>query len=448
MLLTTQTRKPPGPRGLPLVGVAPQIARDPYGSFQQIARRYGDVASVPVPGMDLVLVSHPDHVKHVTNTKHAIYPKPALLRDILYREPPRFHGMANGEEWKRVRRMLNPRFTARGLAPLEELIIDAIVDSVDGWERYAASGEQVDIQEQFSLLTMSVMLRSMFTRPAPPEEIERLAASFVDLMRGMAISMLTTPLPAWAPRPFARRYEQAKDDICAYIDAMVAERRANPIPDGDLLSMVLDGEFDDGTTMDDEHIRRELMGLIFGGYETTAAVLSWVIARLPPAPDVQARAYDEVDALGGGRVTHDDLERLEWTRACFDECQSLQAFAVNAREATVDDEIGGYEIPAGTTVAFSGQTLHRDPRWWREPERFDPSRFLDEETNSYAFLPFGVGPRRCLGMKMAYMVGLWTLASAFQRYRFELPPGWRPQPRFVFSSVVKGGVPVTIHRRA
>src|SRR5699024_10868317 len=125
----------------------------------------------------------------------------------------------------------------------------------------------------------------------------------------------------------------------------------------------------------------------------------------------------------------------------------LQGFVLNAREATVDDEIGGFHIPAGTTVAFSGQTLHRDPRWWRDPERFDPTRFLQDEINTYAFLPFGVGPRRCLGMRMAYMVGLWTLASAFQRYRFELPPGWRPEPKFVFSSTVMGGVPVTIRRR-
>jgi len=440
-------RRPPGPRGLPLIGVVPQIARDPYGSFQRIAREYGDVVRVPVPAMDFVLISHPDHVKHVTNTNHAAYPKPDLLRDILFREPPRFHGMANGEEWKRVRRMLNPKFSARGLAPLEDLIIDAIVDSVDGWDRFAETGERIDIQEEFSLLTMSVMLRSMFTHPAPPDEVRRLANSFVDLMHGMAIAMVTTPLPGWAPRPFERRYERAKADIFAYIDAMVADRRRNPIADGDLLSMVLDGEFDDGTTMDDEHIRRELMGLIFGGYETTAAVMSWVLARLPFAPDAQQRAYDEVDALGGGRVGHDDLDRLTWLRACFDESQRLQGFVVNAREATVDDEIGGFPIPAGTTVAFSGHTLHRDPRWWREPERFDPSRFLDDEINTYAFLPFGVGPRRCLGMRMAYMVGLWTLASAFQRYRFEVPPGWEPQPKFVFSSVVKGGVPVTIHRR-
>jgi cytochrome P450 len=444
---------PPGPKGLPLVGVVPRIARDPYRSFQAIAREHGDVVSVPIPGMPLVLVSHPDHVRHITNRRHAAYPKPELFRDAFFRDAPRFHGMANGEEWKRVRRMLNPKFTAKGLAPLHDRIIDAIEEHVDGWSRYAARGETVDMQHEFSLLTMRVLLRSMFTRPAPDAEVEHLAEVFERVMRGMAATVLTTPLPSWIPRPHARRYDAAKAEVFDYLDRMIDERRAGPgaagaCTDGDLLDMVLHGEFDDGTTMTDEHIRRELLGLIFGGYETTAAVMSWTLARLPFAPAARERAYDEVDALGRARLTDDDLDRLPWLRACFDEAQRLQGFVLNAREATEDDEIGGYRIPAGTTVAFSGQTLHRDPRWWRDPDAYDPSRFLEDDINTYAYVPFGVGPRRCLGFKMAYQVGLWTLAEAFRRYRFVAEPGWTPEPRFVFSTTVKGGVPMTIEARS
>jgi cytochrome P450 len=428
--------------------VAPAIARDPYRSFQRIAREYGDVVSVPVPGMDLVLVSHPDHVKHVMNTNHATYPKPPLFRDVLWREAPRFHGMANGEDWRAVRKMLQPKFSARGLAPLADLMFDTVTETVDGWGAYADRGEQVDMQEAFSELTMSVMLRSMFTVRPTAHDTEKLSRSFQHVMRGMTVAMLTTPLPGFVPRPYGRATAAAMRAIYAYIDGMVAERRRNPIPEGDLLSMVLEARFEDGSAMTDEHIRRELLGLIFGGYETTAAVMAWVLARLPFAPDAQERAYAEVDALGGRRVTLEDVDSLEWLRACFDEAQRLQAFVVNGREASVDDEIGGYAIPAGTTVAFSGYTLHRDPRFWRDPDRFDPSRFIEDEINQYAFLPFGVGPRRCLGMRMGYMVGLATLATAFQRYRFELPPGWRPQPKFSFSSIVKGGVPAKLSRRA
>ncbi|MCC3312289.1 cytochrome P450 [Nocardia africana] len=438
--------RPPGPRGIPLAGVAATIVADPYRSLQRIAQTYGDVARVPIPGMNLILVSHPDHVRHIMNTRQDIYIKPPLFENVLFREAPRFHGMANGDDWRKVRRMLNPKFTERGLAPLSELMIDQIVEVVESWQRFVG-GSAVNMQEELTILTMSVMLRTMFTRPVPRSTVEPLAGYFADLTAGMAISMFTSTLPPQVPRPRGRRTAEAYSAIMSYIDEMVADRRRNPIPDGDLLSMVLDAKFDDGTTPTDEHVRRELMGLIIGGYETTAAVMSWVLARLPFAPAAQAKAYAEVDALGGNRVSHADMNKLDYLRACFDEAQRLQGFPINARQALDDDEIGGYRIPKGTTVGVSGYTLHHDPRFWRDPDTFEPARFLEDDINTYAFLPFGIGPRRCLGYRMAYMVGLYTLTTAFQRYHFAVTPGWKPVPRFSFSTVVRGGVPLTLQAR-
>lgn len=443
---TGPTVRPPGPRGLPGLGVAPSVARDPYRSFERIARTYGDVASVPLPGMPLVLVSHPDFVKHVMNSNHRNYVKPAMTRDVLFSKPPRFHAMTEGEEWRAVRRPLNPKFTERGLAPLSELMIDTIVETVDDWQGVADRGEAVDMQHEFTVLTMAVMLRSMFSLPIDRQTVEGLAHDFTLLLRGMGARMFTSSLPSWVPRPYARSFQGAMDAISSKLEAMVAQRRREPIDD-DLLSMVLEIRMPDGEPLSEEHVRRELMGLVIGGYETTAAVLSWVLARLPSAPEAQARAYEEVDALGGERIRHEDLERLPWLRACFDEAQRLQGFPLNPREAVEDDEIGGYAIPKGTTVGVSGWALHRDPRFWRDPLRFVPSRFLDDEVDTYAFLPFGVGPRRCLGVRMGYMVGLYTLATAFQHFRFIPEPGWEPEPRFTFANVVKGGVPMTLERR-
>jgi cytochrome P450 len=295
---------------------------------------------------------------------------------------------------------------------------------------------------------MTALLRSMFTRPAPRAEVERLAAAFPDLTAGMTVSMFTRPLPAWMPRPFDRRFEAAKASIFAYIDGMLDERRRNPLEgDGDLLSAILNSRFDDDSPMGEEQVRRELMGMLFAGYETTALAMSWVLARLPFAPEAHSRAYEEADAVGHFGATPDDLGSLRWIRACFDEAQRMQGVLL-AREAVVDDEIGGYHIPAGTNVLFSGWTLHHDPRWWRNPGEFKPGRFLDDDINMNAFVPFSIGPRRCLGVQLAYMVGVSALASAFQRYQFEPSPDWRPEPRFTISTVVKGGVPMTIRRRA
>lgn len=433
---------------MPGIGVAHQIARDPYRSFQRIAREYGDIVLVPAPGPPLILVSHPDHVNHVMTRNAARYGKPSMTRDVIFREPPRFHGMADGEEWRSVRRMLNPRFSERGLAPLSELMIDSIVDSIDGWERFAGTRAVVDMQHEFSVLTMSVLLRSMFSMQPDRADVDRAAKEFAALLRGAAIWMLTSGLPGWVPRPRARRTEAAMAWILAYIDRMISARRCSPIEGEDLLTTLLEARFEDGSAMSDEHIRRELVGLMIGGYETTAAVMSWVLARFPFEAAAREAAYVEVDALGGDRVRHEDMERLTWLRACFDEAQRLQGFPINPREALEDDEIGGYAIPRGAVVGISGWTLHRDPRWWREPERFQPRRFLEDEINKYAFVPFGVGPRRCLGIRMGYMVGLFTLATVLQRFRLEPLRGWTPQPAFAFSSLVKGGVPMTIERRS
>ncbi len=198
--------------------------------------------------------------------------------------------------------------------------------------------------------------------------------------------------------------------------------------------------------MGEEQVRRELMGMLFAGYETTALAMSWVLARLPFAPDARARAYEEADAIGHFGATPDDLGSLPWIRACFDEAQRMQGVLLG-RGVGRDDEIGGYHIPAGTNILFSGWTLHHDPRWWRNPTEFNPGRFLEDDINTNAFIPFGLGPRRCLGAQMAYMVGVSTLASVFQRYLFEPPSGWRPEARFTISTIVKGGVPMTIRRR-
>jgi cytochrome P450 len=393
--------------------------------------------------MNLVLVSHPDHVRHVL-LKHPDLP--SSMTDVIFSESPRFHAMANGEEWKRVKKALTPKFTQRGLEPLRPTINAAILETVDGWERYAGTGEHVDMQRELSVLTMSILLRAMFTQPAERADVERLVASFPDLNLGMTMAMVTSRLPDWAPRPFERRFEAAKNDILSHIDAMVAERRRTAVDSDDLLSMVLNARFEDGSAMSDEQIRRELLGLMFAGYDTTATAMSWVLALMPSAPDAQARANEEADALGGLPAGLEDQKRLTWLRACFDEAQRLQG-VLFMRETRVDDQLGDFRIPEGSSIIFSGRGLQRDPRWWRDADRFDPTRFLEDEINRYAFVAFGAGPRGCLGAQMAYMVGISALAAMFQRYRFEPPPGWRPEGRFRIATVVKGGVPMAIRSR-
>jgi cytochrome P450 len=437
-------KRPPGPKGLPVLGVATQLARDPYGTLDRIHKEYGDVASVPLPGMNMILASNLDHVKHLL-AKHPDLPLP--MTDTMFRgEGPRFHGGANGTEWKRVKDALAPKFSLAGLEKLRHIINEAIIETVDDWKRHADTGEYLDMHRLLSVVTMTVMLRAMFTLPATRSDVEKLVKRMPDLNLGFTVSMLTSGLPNWIPRPFDSRFNAAKKDVFAHIDAMLTERRRNNVDNGDLLSMILYAKFEDGSSMPEEQIRRELFGMMFAGYDTTATAMSWVLALMPSAPEAQAQANDEADMLGGLPNNLDDQRKLKWIKACFEEAQRLQG-VLFMRETQVDDQLDDFHIPAGSSIIFSGWGMQRDPRWWREPSKFDPSRFLGNEINRFAFMAFSAGPRACLGRQMAYMVGVSTLAAMFQRYRFESPEGWQPQGVFRVATLVKGGVPMKIHSR-
>lgn len=191
--------------------------------------------------------------------------------------------------------------------------------------------------------------------------------------------------------------------------------------------------------------REELLALLFAGFETTAAVLSWTIALLALNRDQLADAREEIQAVRHTDFGYEDLENLTFLRACFDEAQRIQSSPVNLRVAKQDDVIGGHHIPEGSLVMASLYGMHHDPRW-RKPQEFRPRRFLEDEIDKYALIPFGVGPRRCLGFRMAYVEGVLALANMISRYEFEMKPGWKPRRSFHLSTGLKD-LNVRIHAR-
>lgn len=437
---------PPGPRGLPGLGVVPHLARDLYGYLPSLARSYGDVARVPVPGIMVISITHPDHVKHVMTQHLDSYPKADQIRNIFGDDPPT-HAMLQGDEWKRVRSLLNPMFNNTSLTIVQDLVADGVTDALDQWEKYVRAGTTVDLQREFHLLTMAVFLRVKFAFQANRSLVKQLVTWYGEFSSAQTWNALLWSLPHWIPRPKARAGRVAHANIMRFIEGFIAERRANPVDAHDLLTLLLEARFDDGTAMSDKMLRNELHTLIFGGFETTAAALAWTVAQLDGHPDAAERAYAEVDALDEQRILRADHKQLTWIKACFDEAQRLQGIPMIPRRAAHEDEIGGYRIPEGSTLVIPVAGIQRDPRFWRDPEIYDPARFLTDKINPYAFIPFGVGPRRCTGMQLAYMVATQTLASALQRYRFELPPNFVPKKKFTLSTNIAGGLPVIVHPR-
>jgi len=445
---------PPGPSRLTAPKVALDFFRDPYVSIPKLARKYGDVVTIPFGVMRTILVSHPDHVHHVLtrHTDRYAHNREGLVRADAIVETFSIQGdtplpALDGPKWKKHRKAMQPHFTGKALRDVGGLVSEALADGVSQWEAFADTGETIDLQDEFGVLAMSTLMRSHFSAALSRSEVQdwvhrsHVHGRFVGKAAptGLLLERLPWGMAAFraVPWPHLRGGRRNLDAMCATLDRLIENRKANPQPEHDILHYLLESTFDDGTSFTHGELRAEMMALMFAGFDTTAAVLSWTFGLFAANPGPLAQAYAEVDALGLGAepVTAAHLERLPYLRACFDEAQRIQgSLPLNGRWAKQDDVIGGYRIPKGTMVIASPLGLGMDPRFWKNPEEFRPRRFLDDEINKNAFIPFGIGPRRCVGVNLAYMEGVLTLATVLQRYRIEVPPDWKPKRVFTISN--------------
>lgn len=443
-------RNPPGPRGLPVVGVAPMLAADIWEYPRKVADAYGDIARLPMPGgKPVYLISHPDLINEVFNRRARNHWKGAMLNPV-------FEGMlptppmpaAEGDAWKRIRKLGQPFFGQRSLRALSPIMNEAIREHVDRFDELVRTGATFDLEPLMGAMSMDVMTRSMFTRRPESEEVEQLLRDFkaATIAGGWRWAMFWAP--RWVPRPYARKGADAQARILSVLRAVIAARRATPIDSPDLLNAMLEARFDDDTGMTDDELVTELWTFTFAGHDTTAAALVWTLALLDRNPDALAKAYAEVDRLEGRRPEFDDLESLKWLRACFDEGQRIQGIPFYSRDCYEEQELAGYRIPAGSILLTSPYGMQHDARYWREPQQFRPERWLTDDIEKYAYLAFGIGPRRCLGMHMAYVEGVLYLAYALQKYRFRLREDFVPKRNFHMSTTMKGGCPMTIEKRS
>ena len=443
---------PPGPRGWAGVKAAFALARDPKFYPAQLVAQYGDVIRLPVPFLPIVFINHPEHLTHVDVTAAARYRRAPRNAENMRVQGSPYHASffdPDDAEWKRGRTLLQPHFTQKGLVELGGRFTEAITEEVADWVSAARHGETLDLAPLLQRLALAVLYNAMFSRRLTPEVMVQLRRALDERMAATAVRSVTSWLPTWAPRPLQRRGARADAWLDGHLAELVAERRANPTTGTDLLAVLLDARYENGEPLPDAKIRTEMLFLVIGGHETTAAALAWTFALLAIHPDIADRLHDEVDTLGRRPVTTADMPRLEFAKACFDEAQRLQGGLVfNPKQAVVDDEIGGFRIPAGTTILHSNLVLQRDPRFWGpDPDRFWPDRWLQARIDNATFRNFGRGPRMCLGKRMAYIEALLTIATAFQRYRITAPAGWEPTHRYRMSMTVSGGLPVHLAPR-
>ncbi|MGL6235686.1 MAG: cytochrome P450 [Segniliparus sp.] len=443
---------PPGPKGKrEKLSALSKLARDPWFYPLELTRKYGDVVSVPTPFVKTVYLGHPDHIDHVL-VKHADkYRRSDMVSKQMV--PPKlghnFFAFADDAEWQRGRALYRPSFTQKNLADLGDLFTESVTAQVGSWARAADSDGVVDIAEKTHELALVVLFNAMFDEHISLRLLPLMKKALVPAMLVTTIRVAMYSLPEWVPRPFDKTAANIlKTYGGAAVDQVVETRRRHPTDRPDLLNLLINATYDDGRPLETEKIMVEIAGMVVGGHETTAAALAWTFALLASHPEVEERLVAEVDALGGAPVTVADMPKLPLVRACFDEAQRLQGgLVINPKTAVVDDEIGGYHIAEGTTILYSSLALQRDPRFWKRPDEFDPDRFLNNEADLRAFVPFGKGQRLCLGMRMAYIEAVLTIATAYQQYRFTLQPGYQIQHKYRMSMGLKGGLPVRLAPR-
>jgi cytochrome P450 len=443
--------RPPGPRGVPVLGSLLAVRRDPTGVFLNAARRFGDVVYFKIGPRRGYLISNPQDVRHVLLDNARNYHKSPLyqkLRMFLLGD-----GLltSEGEFWLRQRRIAQPAFHRQKVAGLASIMARAARDTAAEWEAMASAGRPVDIDAEMMRLTRTVVLRALLGADLGPFAAQ-IDAAWIVINEHIGERFWSLG-PDWLPTRQRRRFEAARAVLVGAVDHVISQRRRGSADKGDLLEMLLSARDEEtGQAMTDDQLRVEVTTFLLAGQETTSLALTWIWFLLSQHPDAQRRLETEVDTVLAGRAPeYTDLVNLPYTLMVVDEAMRLYPPAWGfSRQAIAEDVVGGFPVPRGWLVFVIPWVLHRLPDLWDNPERFDPERFSPERSADrpkFAYLPFGAGPRQCIGNQFALIETQLTLATLAQRYRLRLVPGHRVEPWPLITLRPRFGMPMTIERR-
>ena len=411
------------------------------------ARDYGPVSYARLSGRPHFLLTEPADVEHVLITNHRSYSKGA----IQAREASLFGNgllLSEGEFWRRQRRIMQPAFHRRRVEQYAGIMTAATERLLAGWR----DGSTRDIHHDMMRLTLEVVVEVLFGADVH-DRAHRLAQAFAVVGEHFQVVYdRTFFVPEWVPTPGNRRYRRALASLDREVDRIIRERRAGGGGGDDLLAMLLEARDEDGRPMSDRQLRDEVMGLFLAGHETTAHTLGFALYLLGRHPEAEARLLAELQACLGGRLPAvDDLPRLPVTEQVVKEALRLYPAVYSMlREATADDQLGGYHVPAGTTVILPQWVIHRDGRFYREPEAFMPQRWtteLERRLPRCAYFPFGAGPRVCIGNGFALMELRLILPTILQRWHLEPASAAPLELMASITTRPRRGIPMVLHRR-
>ncbi len=468
----------PGPRGREVLAVALGRKRDPLRLIAQLHEKFGDMVRIPVGDTAQFLLGSLDGVKHVFLDQHRNYSKgPAyeLLASILGK------GLvtSEGEHWKKQRKLIQPIFQKARLRIFSEIMLDLVLEEVRALEALADSDGSADVFSRMMDLALKIVSRTVLGADMQGQErkihdsftiilhhIEKLSTSklrFLELLPGgsrlRGLRKWLTGLPSGERKQFLSAIEALNGVIGGVISQRRAEMNsAKPAKSAvdssapDLVTLLLQTQDESGRlAMSDIEIRDEVMTLFLAGHETTATALTWTFYLLAKHPEYYGKIRTEIESVLQDRApTLEDLASLGMCQWVFEESMRLYPPVWRlSRVAREKDEIQGYSVPSGSVILVTPYLIHRDPRYWEHPETFEPERFCPERSAArqrLAYMPFGAGPRACVGAIFAMTEAQMILAVICRRIFFQLEPDHQLvlEPRLLLRP--RGGMPMSVHR--
>ena len=449
---------PPGPKGIPLIGNIYRLfefMHDPVGFFFKVAEKYGDddIVYFKVGPRRVYLLNNPEYIQDVLTNHYGNFVKGAawergkgILGEGLLTSEGNFH--------KRQRRLAQPAFHQHRIASYGALMIDCAEKTQDKWQ----DGSILDLYQEMYRLTLSIVAKTLFGAEIESETKDISNALSVVREEWLRTIYLTNlplhKLIMKLPLSTFRRFNKARNRLDATIYRIIKDRRASGKDYGDLLSMLLLSQDEDcnGDGMTDLQVRDEVMTIFLAGHETTASSLIWVFYLISQNPEVEARLWQELDKVLDGRIPMvEDLPHLQYTRMVF--AETLRIYPpvwLTTRRPLKDWKVGSYTVPADSVIVICPYLIHRNPRFYPNPLCFDPQRWTAEsEANRprFAYLPFGGGPRRCLGEHFALMESALVIATIAQRWRVKHVPGHPVEPELYVTLRPKYGMKMKLERR-
>ena len=448
---------PPSPAANRIFGTARRLQRDPLGCLQEFVTEVGPAVRYRfVLNMWGLFFVHPDHNQHVLQDNYRNYtklPHPTfqLLLPLI--------GMGllsnDGESWLQQRRLAQPAFHREQIQGFGQTMTAAAERRFGRWEQAARDGNVVAFDREMMELTLEIAGKTLFSVDLTDatQDVGDIFGGLNELFVKMVLepfSLHTLRIPFW---PRTRRIASDIRILDQLIYGMIEQRRKADTPGDDLMGMLLDARDEDtGIGMDEKQLRDEVMTLLIASHETTALLLTWFFYCIGNYPEVEAQLHDEVDRTLNGRLpTIEDLPNLVYTRQIVDETMRLYppAYALS-RFGNEADVIGGYAVAPNSIIGLSPFITHRLPEFWPNPLKFDPDRFTQANSanrHRFAYLPFGAGPRQCIGTGFALTEAVLVVAAMAQRFRLRIPGDSTVELYPQITLRPKGGMPLKFELR-